>query len=101
MSTDKPLTPEDKLSVEINHLTVISLMTVCAADRKQAVEAVGKLSLAAAGKLLLSAVEIGGFLLRWSDKAEAAGGGVSVREILAVAAQGLSDELSTPPPTLH
>jgi hypothetical protein len=101
MSDKKPMAPEDKIKVEVGYLSAVSLIEVCCRDRELAAETIGRLSPEGSQALLVCAIEVGAELLKWSDRAVAAGGGISVREILATLAAGLGDELGTPPPTLQ
>ncbi len=76
----KPLTDQEVVRAGI--VTACRLIAACGDDREDAFSKIGTLSFEAAAALLVSAVDVAGTILRWSDLAAERGGGVNVRELL-------------------
>ena len=97
----RPMNPGDKREVQTRLVEAVALVTVAAEDRERALALVGRLSTAEAGEILAALVDVAGLILRWSDKAERQGGGISVRELLTRLTEGLGDDVDLPSITLN
>lgn len=92
---------QEKLSITPAHLNVVALMTVACGSVAEARESVQSLSPKACKRLLSAAVDIGGLLLRYDARAAERGGAASATELFTAIADGISDEFTPPPSTLH
>lgn len=100
MNDETPKTPEEKLSISLDHLSVVTLMHVASESPAEARKQVEDLSHGATKRMLSAAIAIGGLLLRYDAVALERGAAASATELFTAIANSVGEQF-TPPGTVH